>query len=115
MAITIDPVSAVASLIWRAHANCRDLDTTLFFPIGVTGPAAAQTAVAKSICADCTVRVECLDFAVTTNQEFGVWGGLTEDERRVVRRRWRAGQRRHRQAEAEAEPEAELHPAVATG
>jgi WhiB family redox-sensing transcriptional regulator len=42
------------------------------------------------------VRSECLEFAITTNQEFGVWGGTSEDERRVLRRQWRARVRAQR-------------------
>ncbi|HEV8115212.1 MAG TPA: WhiB family transcriptional regulator [Acidimicrobiales bacterium] len=41
----------------------------------------------------CPVRQQCLEFAITTNQEYGVWGGHSEEERRVVRRQWRARQR----------------------
>ncbi|HEX7165676.1 MAG TPA: WhiB family transcriptional regulator [Acidimicrobiales bacterium] len=86
---------------WRRDAACKDLDPNLFFPIGVTGPAVDQIAAAKSICTLCPVRAECLDFAITTNQEFGIWGGTSEDERRVLRRQWRARIRRER-AEAAA-------------
>ncbi|HEX4978630.1 MAG TPA: WhiB family transcriptional regulator [Acidimicrobiales bacterium] len=81
---------------WRRDAACKDLDPNLFFPIGVTGPAVDQIAAAKSICAQCPVSSQCLEFAITTNQEFGVWGGTTEDERRVLRRQWRARLRRSR-------------------
>jgi len=82
---------------WREDAACTDVPTDLFFPIGQTGDAAAQIARAKAVCASCPVRAECLEFAVTTNQEYGIWAGLDEDERRMVRRRWRAEQRRQRQ------------------
>lgn len=83
-------------LAWRQDAECRDLDPNLFFPVGVTGAAVDQIAAAKGICAGCAVRSDCLEFAVTTNQEFGVWGGTSEDERRVLRRRWRARTRAER-------------------
>lgn len=103
MAITMEsPRSWDASIEWRRDAACKDLDPNLFFPIGVTGPAVDQIAAAKSICNQCPVRGECLDFAITTNQEFGVWGGTTEDERRVLRRQWRARIRRERAAAAAA-------------
>jgi WhiB family redox-sensing transcriptional regulator len=100
MAMTLEshPRAWDANTLWREHSACADLDTNIFFPIGVTGPAIPQIEAAKAICAQCPVRAECLEFAVTTNQEFGVWGGLTEDERRVVRRRWRAAQRAARVA-----------------
>jgi WhiB family transcriptional regulator, redox-sensing transcriptional regulator len=77
---------------WRAHAACADVDSELFFPVGVTGPAVPQIAAAKAVCARCLVRAACLEFAITTNQEYGVWGGTSEEERRSLRRAWRAGQ-----------------------
>ena len=84
------PRSWDANFTWRQDAVCKDLDPNLFFPVGVTGPAVEQIETAKEICSGCPVRGECLDFAITSNQEFGVWGGTTEDERRVLRRQWRA-------------------------
>jgi WhiB family redox-sensing transcriptional regulator len=75
---------------WRRAAACGDEDPDLFFPVGSNGPAARQTKRAKAVCATCTVRSPCLMFALTSNQEFGVWGGCDEDERRLLRRRWRA-------------------------
>ena len=71
---------------WRDQALCRDTDPELFFPVGTTGTALTQIERAKHVCSECTVRVDCLDFALTTNQDSGVWGGLTEEERRVIRR-----------------------------
>jgi WhiB family redox-sensing transcriptional regulator len=71
---------------WRNRSACRDTDPELFFPIGTTGAAVEQITVAKSLCARCTVRAECLEFAFETQQESGVWGGLTEDERRKLRK-----------------------------
>ena len=99
MAIAIEPRSWDATLVWRQDAACRDIDPNLFFPIGVTGDAVEQIATAKEICAGCPVQLECLDFAITSNQEFGVWGGTSEDERRVLRRQWRARVRAERRAE----------------
>lgn len=74
---------------WRCRAACRGKDPELFFPVGSAGPALAQIAEAKKICARCLVRTACLASAITTGQEYGIWGGLTEDERRRLRR-WRA-------------------------
>ncbi len=71
---------------WVHRARCRDEDPELFFPIGNTGPAALQIDVAKAICVVCEVRQECLEWAIATGQDAGVWGGLSEDERRAVRR-----------------------------
>ena len=75
---------------WRELGSCRALATSLFFPIGQTGEAEVQIARAKKVCVTCPVRQQCLEFAITTNQEYGVWGGADEEERRVIRRRWRA-------------------------
>ena len=71
---------------WRHEALCRDEDPELFFPIGTTGPAASQVAEAKVVCRRCPVVASCLDWALDTAQEAGVWGGTSEDERRVLRR-----------------------------
>ena len=79
---------------WRALAMCRDSEPTLFFPIGSTGPALDQIEDAKAICLQCSVREECLNYALETNQEAGVWGGYAEDERRRLRKRWLAERRR---------------------
>ena len=75
---------------WRMNAACRDTDPALFFPIGTTGPAIEQIASAKEVCVGCMARDDCLDFAIATNQDSGVWGGTTEEERRAIRRRLRA-------------------------
>ncbi|HXF35895.1 MAG TPA: WhiB family transcriptional regulator [Actinomycetota bacterium] len=71
---------------WVERARCRDEDPDLFFPIGSTGPALSQLARAKAVCLACPVRVECLEWALETGQDAGVWGGLSEDERRALRR-----------------------------
>jgi WhiB family redox-sensing transcriptional regulator len=70
----------------------------MFFPIGTTGPAVDHIEKAKMICGMCSVREECLQYALETNQEAGVWGGFAEDERRRLRKRWLAERRRQRQA-----------------
>lgn len=80
---------------WRSQSSCSDQDPELFFPIGTTGPAVEQADAAKRICAGCSVREECLEFAIASNQDAGIWGGLTEDERRTLKR---ARQRRRRLA-----------------
>lgn len=71
---------------WRHHAACLGQDPELFFPIGTTGPALDQTERAKAVCQYCPVITDCLEWAVATRQEAGVWGGLTDDERRTLRR-----------------------------
>jgi WhiB family transcriptional regulator, redox-sensing transcriptional regulator len=76
---------------WRTEAACRDMDTTLFFPVGRTGEALDTTARAKRVCASCKVRASCLAFALNTNQQRGIWGGCDEEDlwrlRRSRRRR----------------------------
>jgi WhiB family redox-sensing transcriptional regulator len=79
---------------WRDLAACRDSEPTLFFPIGTTGPAIEQIAAAKEICQACSAKDDCLQYALETNQESGVWGGYAEDERRRLRKRWLAERRR---------------------
>jgi WhiB family redox-sensing transcriptional regulator len=79
-------IAISAETDWRQRAACRDSpDPDLFFPVGNTGPALEQIEAAKRICRICQVREECLDWALTTKQESGVWGGLSEDERRALR------------------------------
>ena len=80
---------------WRKGASCRDTDPDLFFPIGTTGQAIDQIEAARSVCLACEVREPCLEFALATNQESGVWGATSEDERRKLRKSWLAAQRRH--------------------
>lgn len=66
---------------WAANAACRTTDPDLLFVQG-----AAQNRV-KAICVSCTVRTECLADALDNRVEFGVWGGMTERERRALLRR----------------------------
>lgn len=72
---------------WRHAGACSDEDPELFFPVGVTPPALRQTEQAKAVCHRCDVVATCLRWALDTNQESGVWGGLSEDERRALKRR----------------------------
>jgi WhiB family transcriptional regulator, redox-sensing transcriptional regulator len=74
---------------WRHHAACRDEDPELFFPIGNTGPALLQIDEAKRVCTRCKVMSDCLQWALDSGQDAGVWGGLSEDERRALKRRTR--------------------------
>ncbi len=71
------------------HHNgaCRDEDPELFFPVGNSGPALAQIADAKLVCARCPVTADCLSWALSSGQDTGVWGGMSEDERRALKRR----------------------------
>ena len=66
---------------WQQYANCLGVDPDLFFP-----ERGASTRTAKSICRECQVRPECLEFAIVSSEKFGIWGGLSERERRKIRR-----------------------------
>jgi WhiB family redox-sensing transcriptional regulator len=72
---------------WRHKAACLNEDPELFFPIGNTGPALAQIEEAKKVCMACEVREQCLRWALENGQDHGVWGGMSEDERRALKRR----------------------------
>jgi WhiB family transcriptional regulator, redox-sensing transcriptional regulator len=74
---------------WRAYAACRDTDPELFFPDGDTRSARAQVKTAKLICRGCPVSATCLNWSLASGQEAGIWGGLTEDERRRLHYRGR--------------------------
>ena len=71
---------------WIVGAACIGEDPELFFPVGSTPPALEQVDRAKAICAACAVRSECLEWSLVTCQDAGVWGGLTELERRELKR-----------------------------
>lgn len=71
---------------WQARGNCVGVDPDLFFP--EKGEPAGD---AKAVCATCVVRAECLAFALEHNERFGIWGGLSVKERRVIRRARRRG------------------------
>jgi WhiB family redox-sensing transcriptional regulator len=74
----------VIDMNWRSRAVCRTEDPELFFPVGTTGPALAQLTRAQSVCRGCPVTVECLSWALASGPCAGVWGGLSEDERRQL-------------------------------
>ena len=71
---------------WQEDARCRTEDPDIFFPHDRDK---ARTRLAQSICAQCVVRVECLEYALTTGQEFGIWGGASEKELKAMLRRRR--------------------------
>jgi len=82
---------------WRHSAACGSNHPELFFPIGSGAPAKAQVEQARQVCHGCQVRSACLDWALKTGADHGVWGGLSEDERRaLLRKRRRAAQAQHR-------------------
>jgi WhiB family redox-sensing transcriptional regulator len=75
---------AAADGAWRELALCAQVDPELWFPEKGESPAAA-----KLLCGRCEVRAECLELALETNEQFGIWGGLSSKERRGLRRRRR--------------------------
>jgi WhiB family redox-sensing transcriptional regulator len=72
---------------WRDRAACLEEDPELFFPIGSTGPALLQIEQARAVCHRCEVARTCLNWAVESRQQDGVWGGQSDDERRALKRR----------------------------
>ena len=75
-------------LSWQRLANCLGVDPDLFFP-----ERGASTREAKEVCRGCVVRDDCLDYALANGEKFGIWGGMSERERRRVRRARAGGQR----------------------
>jgi WhiB family redox-sensing transcriptional regulator len=71
---------------WRDRAVCRDTEPDLHFPIGTNGPALLQTEKAKANCRRCPVSDECLRWALEAGVDDGIWGGMTEEERRHHKR-----------------------------
>lgn len=72
---------------WQHRAECKEEDPELFFPVGKGRSAMIQADEAKVICYRCPVSRRCLAWALETGQDAGVWGGMSEDERRDLRRR----------------------------
>ncbi len=66
---------------WQGQANCLGVDPDLFFP-----ERGASTREAKGVCRGCVVRDDCLEYALINGEKFGIWGGLSERERRRIRR-----------------------------
>ena len=68
-------------IVWQNYANCLGVDPDLFFP-----ERGASTREAKEVCRGCVVQDDCLEFALSNGEKFGIWGGKSERERRRVRR-----------------------------
>lgn len=68
---------------WSNRAACLSAEPELFFPVSATGASLTEVAAAKAVCATCAVIDECRDYALTSRQPHGVWGGLDEEERRA--------------------------------
>ncbi|MDA8279493.1 MAG: WhiB family transcriptional regulator [Actinomycetota bacterium] len=69
---------------WMRRGRCKDMDPAIFFPNDGVG-----VQVAQRICAECSVRAECLDYALDNRVDHGVWGGASERERRRLLRQRR--------------------------
>jgi WhiB family redox-sensing transcriptional regulator len=70
----------VAGLKWMDNAICQETDPEAFFP-----EKGGSTRDAKRVCANCPVRAECLEHALENDARFGIWGGLSERQRRNLR------------------------------
>ena len=77
----IRPAAEDGAQRWQERANCLGVDPDLFFP-----ERGASTREAKGVCRGCEVKDECLEYALAHGEKFGIWGGLSERERRRVRR-----------------------------
>ncbi|MBO0872646.1 MAG: WhiB family transcriptional regulator [Pseudonocardia sp.] len=71
-------------LEWQENALCAQTDPEAFFP-----EKGGSTKEAKKVCRSCEVRQECLEYALANDERFGIWGGLSERERRALRKRRR--------------------------
>jgi WhiB family redox-sensing transcriptional regulator len=69
-------------LAWQADSLCAQTDPEAFFP-----EKGGSTREAKKICGSCEVRSQCLEYALENDERFGIWGGLSERERRKLRKR----------------------------
>ena len=77
----ITSVIAEGDRSWQDYANCLGVDPDLFFP-----ERGASTKEAKEVCRGCVVREDCLEYALQNSEKFGIWGGMSERERRRIRR-----------------------------
>jgi len=77
------PAAVVEAYEWQYEGACRSADPNLFFhPEGERGPSRRRReAAALAVCADCPVRERCRQHALSVREPFGIWGGLTEDDR----------------------------------
>ena len=76
-----DDEEATSELEWQERALCAQTDPEAFFP-----EKGGSTREAKRVCMSCEVRVQCLDYALENDERFGIWGGLSERERRRVKK-----------------------------
>ena len=74
---------------WMENGSCIYANSELFFLFGSSMKAIKKANEAKAVCNECFVKVDCLEYAVRTNQDSGVWGGATEEERKSIRREYK--------------------------
>lgn len=77
----------INELAWQQRGACGAEDPELFFPMGNAGAMLLQIEEAKAVCRRCDVQQVCAEWALSTGQDYGVWGGISEDERRTLKRR----------------------------
>ncbi|GAB2982937.1 hypothetical protein GCM10027282_22320 [Frigoribacterium salinisoli] len=78
----VDVIDDEDPLAWQVDSLCAQTDPEAFFP-----EKGGSTRDAKKICASCDVRAQCLEYALRNDERFGIWGGLSERERRKLRKR----------------------------
>lgn len=80
--IFVDEVEEPGALGWQERALCAQTDPEAFFP-----EKGGSTREAKRVCVSCDVRAQCLEYALENDERFGIWGGLSERERRRMKKR----------------------------
>ena len=81
MSVPVDIGGQSEARVWQEYANCLGVDPDLFFPERGASPTEAN-----EVCRGCIVREDCLEYALQTGEKFGIWGGMSERERRRIRR-----------------------------
>ncbi len=66
---------------WQSNARCAEVDPEIFFP-----ERGGSSKAARAVCAQCSVRAQCLEYALNNKEQFGIWGGTSERERRRIRK-----------------------------
>ena len=77
----LEPAEPLGIPSWQDQALCAEVDTEIFFP-----EKGGSTREAKQVCRSCEVRAQCLEFALDRDERFGIWGGVSERERRRLKR-----------------------------
>ncbi len=66
---------------WQSKARCAEVDPEIFFP-----ERGGSSKAARAVCCECEVRLQCLEYALNNKEQFGIWGGTSERERRRLRK-----------------------------